>query len=99
MSTTKSERKIIEKLKIIDGKVKCIHNNYLGQRQTMSIIKINNNYYIGRALCSNEDNFSRKVGRSISLGRAWLSYENKIVQHSMPEEYKFREDQIKKESE
>lgn len=96
MVKTKSERKIIEKINKLNGKFKCIHNKYLGQRQTISIIKIDNNYFMDRALCSNKDNFSRKLGRAVSIGRAWLNYENKNVQHSMPEDLKFREDQIKK---
>lgn len=29
----------------------------------------------GRAVCSDEDNYNRKVGNSIALGRAWKKYE------------------------
>lgn len=94
MVKTKNERKVLDKISKLQGKIKCIHNNYLGRRQTISIMKIENKYYMGCALCGVKDNFSRKVGRSISIGRAWLNYEDKNIQHSMPEEFKFREDQV-----
>jgi hypothetical protein len=30
----------------------------------------------GKAVCSEQENYSRKVGNSIALGRAWKKYES-----------------------
>lgn len=32
----------------------------------------------GKSICSDEDNFNRKVGNAIALGRAWKEVENII---------------------
>ena len=45
-----------------------------GRRITTAYVKIDGNYYIGRAICSKQDNFVRKIGRHIALGRAWKAY-------------------------
>ena len=46
---------------------------------TICDININGNTYTARAYCSHSDNFSYKLGRDISLGRAMKLYEEETT--------------------
>ena len=70
------EINLLKKLEILGGKVKYTHNSvYDGRKQTVALMKIAGKYYQGYAQLSDKDKFSRKMGRLISLGRAFKQYE------------------------
>jgi len=78
MTKITHEIKLRNRIKLLGGKFKF---NYLGQfdgrKQSTAVIKIANKYYMGFAECSKKDEFNRKIGRAIALGRAWKRYEAK----------------------
>lgn len=94
---TRQEIMLLEKLKELGGRVKYCHNcRHDGRRQTSALLKIGDNYYGGHAAVSNKDVFDKKLGRVISLGRAFDSYKRGVV--CKPEEqWKFKEDRVNEE--
>lgn len=94
---TEQEKTLMSKLKKLKGKVKYIYSRIftharIGRRtDTTAIMKIAGKYYFGTAELSKKDTFDRKMGRTVSLGRAFKNYVNK--KNVVPEEHqKFKED-------
>lgn len=78
MKTTE-EQKRLEQLKLLNGEVRYTHaSSYDGRRQSIAIVKINDKYYWGIAQLSEQDKFSRKIARVISLGRAMKNFQKKV---------------------
>ena len=48
-------------------------------------------YYYGESNCSDKDQFSKRIGRAISLGRAMVDYSNdkSVKNDDMPEDLQF----------
>ena len=75
---TNHERQLLKRLKSLNGKVKYNHNaEYDGKRQSVALIIIDNKFYQGTATLSEKDQFNRKLGRAIALGRAFKNYDKK----------------------
>lgn len=45
------------------------------RRATLCAIKFSGKYYVGETQCSNDDNFVRRTGTDIAIGRAIQNYE------------------------
>jgi hypothetical protein len=84
------EIKLLNKIKELNGKVKYIYENDC----TTAILKIDGKYNIGYSICNELDQFSKKKGRVISLGRAFKMYENKkfISKENLSTDILFKED-------
>lgn len=77
MGKMRAEVKLLKDIEKAKGEWRISHDGGWGdggRRQSKAIIKVKKSYYVGLADCSHEDNFNRKLGRVIALGRAWKAY-------------------------
>ena len=75
MSKMRAEVKLLKNIEDAKGEWRVSHvGSWDGRRQSRAILKIDEKYYTGLAECSHKDNFNRKLGRVIALGRAWMAY-------------------------
>lgn len=91
MNSIQRELKVVEKttgnakldtMRRLFDRVSLMHcinlpNKYRGTGVTFACVTINNMNYFGVAFCGKKDQFSRKMGREIALGRAVKAYMNK----------------------
>ncbi len=91
---TSNEIQILKEIKEMGGRFKISHaSKYDGRRQTSAIIKVNDTYYLGHALISKHDNFCRRTGREIALGRALINAkEGRSVTKESLYNFVFKED-------
>lgn len=89
------EKRVLKEIEKLNGKYKFTHDgSYDGRRQTTALIKIDGKYYQGSSQCSFKDTFDRKIGRAISLGRAFHNYlkGDYIDLESISSNWRFKED-------
>lgn len=89
----KSEKKLMNQLKDIGAKWRvkyiCKEVDYLGKsdafgpdynRGVMAVVLIKGHYYSGISVCNERvDPFSRRLGRTIALGRAFKAYKHRKI--------------------
>ena len=59
-----------------DSHCYCGHSAHFIVGITVAILEHNNNVYMGYSFCSNKDQFCKKTGRRIALGRAMKQAEH-----------------------
>lgn len=86
MSKTTRELILIKSLEKVNAEVQYTHaSSYDGRRQTICMIKIKDKFFRGISVVSKKDFFDKKIGRVVSLGRAYKNY--KDDEHVVPEEF------------
>jgi hypothetical protein len=71
-------QQIRNRINLLGGKCKFNYQGtYDGRKQTLAVIKVGGKYYHATAECSLKDQFNKKIGRAIALGRAWELAETK----------------------
>jgi len=83
-----SEVNLLKEIEQRKGEYRVYHKETaLGIKTTLASIRINGEYQIGSAECSPKDNWNRKRGRTIALGKAllhwkiWLGEKKQFYNH------------------
>ena len=77
MMKTRNEIKLLARIKEMNGLMKIVHQYSDDKKRTYAMLKIDGKYYEGMSECSNQDQFDKKIGRVIAIGRAVKEFEKK----------------------